>query len=242
MVLLLKQWKSRSPPGFEASAACKNPSQFRKTSHLTAGWSSPVARQAHNLKVTGSNPVPATKHTEQTPCRVSGRGLFCVPGHAETARSTRQTPPRKPSRGVRVCGLGETGPMHGLRPPLRGHAPMRPRRLGPSRVNQWANYCPGRVRTASAPSDATRKWVTSQSSSAGCRRGCTNSRKFAGRRHRVGDLRRRMRGGLAMLLGEAGALNPHPPLTCGGLPGWRSLLVPKSTCRFQIACLAEALT
>ena len=25
-----------------------------------AGWSSPVARQAHNLKVTGSNPVPAT--------------------------------------------------------------------------------------------------------------------------------------------------------------------------------------
>ncbi|MDG2531256.1 hypothetical protein, partial [Caulobacter endophyticus] len=24
-------------------------------------WSSPVARQAHNLKVTGSNPVPAPK-------------------------------------------------------------------------------------------------------------------------------------------------------------------------------------
>ena len=28
----------------------------------SAGWSSPVARQAHNLKVTGSNPVPASKH------------------------------------------------------------------------------------------------------------------------------------------------------------------------------------
>lgn len=27
-----------------------------------AGWSSPVARQAHNLKVTGSNPVPATRY------------------------------------------------------------------------------------------------------------------------------------------------------------------------------------
>jgi hypothetical protein len=26
-----------------------------------AGWSSPVARQAHNLKVEGSNPSPATK-------------------------------------------------------------------------------------------------------------------------------------------------------------------------------------
>src|SRR5580704_1552812 len=27
---------------------------------LFAGWSSPVARQAHNLKVVGSNPTPAT--------------------------------------------------------------------------------------------------------------------------------------------------------------------------------------
>ena len=28
-----------------------------------AGWSSPVARQAHNLKVGGSNPLPATNIT-----------------------------------------------------------------------------------------------------------------------------------------------------------------------------------
>ena len=27
---------------------------------IDAGWSSPVARQAHNLKVAGSNPAPAT--------------------------------------------------------------------------------------------------------------------------------------------------------------------------------------
>eukprot|EP00553_Chaetoceros_curvisetus_P014974 CAMPEP_0204650402 /NCGR_PEP_ID=MMETSP0718-20130828/11494_1 /ASSEMBLY_ACC=CAM_ASM_000674 /TAXON_ID=230516 /ORGANISM="Chaetoceros curvisetus" /LENGTH=58 /DNA_ID=CAMNT_0051673809 /DNA_START=141 /DNA_END=317 /DNA_ORIENTATION=+ len=27
--------------------------------HSDAGWSSPVARQAHNLKVVGSNPTPA---------------------------------------------------------------------------------------------------------------------------------------------------------------------------------------
>ncbi len=27
-----------------------------------AGWSSPVARQAHNLKVVGSNPTPATSN------------------------------------------------------------------------------------------------------------------------------------------------------------------------------------
>jgi hypothetical protein len=37
-----------------------------------AGWSSPVARQAHNLKVVGSNPTPATKQTTR-PCA----GFFC---------------------------------------------------------------------------------------------------------------------------------------------------------------------
>lgn len=30
-----------------------------------AGWSSPVARQAHNLKVVGSNPTPATKKKQK---------------------------------------------------------------------------------------------------------------------------------------------------------------------------------
>src|SRR5438445_8771 len=38
-----------------------------------AGWSSPVARQAHNLKVTGSNPVPAT--INKSPASLAG--LFC---------------------------------------------------------------------------------------------------------------------------------------------------------------------
>ena len=32
---------------------------------IGAGWSSPVARQAHNLKVVGSNPTPATTTIEQ---------------------------------------------------------------------------------------------------------------------------------------------------------------------------------
>ena len=32
-----------------------------KQNAFIAGWSSPVARQAHNLKVVGSNPAPATK-------------------------------------------------------------------------------------------------------------------------------------------------------------------------------------
>ena len=40
-------------------------SQFKDVT-LGAGWSSPVARQAHNLKVVGSNPTPATKKTLPT--------------------------------------------------------------------------------------------------------------------------------------------------------------------------------
>jgi hypothetical protein len=39
-----------------------------------AGWSSPVARQAHNLKVTGSNPVPATNR--ENPCARTASGVF----------------------------------------------------------------------------------------------------------------------------------------------------------------------
>jgi hypothetical protein len=34
---------------------------FEGVQWFIAGWSSPVARQAHNLKVIGSNPIPATK-------------------------------------------------------------------------------------------------------------------------------------------------------------------------------------
>ncbi len=111
MVLHLKVWESRSPPGLQNTAKNKSflftflcpvrssqyaqPVQAKEkrekiaTSKLTrdgaarpprrqsrqnkqplpgespvleidAGWSSPVARQAHNLKVAGSNPAPAT--------------------------------------------------------------------------------------------------------------------------------------------------------------------------------------
>src|ERR1041385_8149034 len=110
MVLRLKAWKSRSPPGPASPPQPPARTQQRsgtRITHITrggaarspgsgpgrqaitaarpgearraaverhpgrasdpgptdtnnAGWSSPVARQAHNLKVTGSNPVPAT--------------------------------------------------------------------------------------------------------------------------------------------------------------------------------------
>src|SRR5690606_19287205 len=81
MVLTLKRWKSRTPPGIAAGVRRgKKPIHWstglsRKGSpfgvsnerHGAAGWSSPVARQAHNLKVVGSNPTPATTITPSGP-------------------------------------------------------------------------------------------------------------------------------------------------------------------------------
>ena len=51
MVLRLKAWESRSLPGLP---------RWLFMTGFDAGWSSLVARQAHNLKVGGSNPSPAT--------------------------------------------------------------------------------------------------------------------------------------------------------------------------------------
>src|SRR5690606_19198815 len=73
MVLCLKTRESRSLPGLLNACLSsrhnnnqrppnRGPKLFLKHAvRHDAGWSSPVARQAHNLKVTGSNPVPATK-------------------------------------------------------------------------------------------------------------------------------------------------------------------------------------
>lgn len=58
MVLRLKTWESSSPPNLTRNTQKISLNDQQKTN---AGWSSQVARQAHNLKVTGSNPVPATK-------------------------------------------------------------------------------------------------------------------------------------------------------------------------------------
>ena len=76
MVLRLKARESRSLPGLanpkpdplnhdpqtsQTNQGQKAQNQYTPTN---AGWSSLVARQAHNLKVAGSNPAPATKVTE----------------------------------------------------------------------------------------------------------------------------------------------------------------------------------
>ena len=54
--------KRTTTPPHEAHPSADDLSGSPGISFGGAGWSSPVARQAHNLKVTGSNPVPATNH------------------------------------------------------------------------------------------------------------------------------------------------------------------------------------
>ena len=87
------------------SATAPEPARHRRTAkpdqphNLGAGWSSPVARQAHNLKVTGSNPVPATKLTDPEPGPLTRTGFL------------RSGPPRGTGlfrgREGRCCGAGE---------------------------------------------------------------------------------------------------------------------------------------
>jgi hypothetical protein len=55
----------QQPTGVSASQQ-KPPVADARIRITVAGWSSPVARQAHNLKVTGSNPVPATNLSSST--------------------------------------------------------------------------------------------------------------------------------------------------------------------------------
>jgi hypothetical protein len=61
-----------------------NPSNQSPNHNTNAGWSSPVARQAHNLKVIGSNPIPATILTCSAHAPLSA-GLFAY-GHRRPGR------------------------------------------------------------------------------------------------------------------------------------------------------------
>ncbi len=50
-----------------------------------AGWSSPVARQAHNLKAAGSNPAPATNTTTHNPDHQAPRPKATGPKRVQRA-------------------------------------------------------------------------------------------------------------------------------------------------------------
>jgi antitoxin VapB len=75
---------------------------------LAAGWSSPVARQAHNLKVTGSNPVPAPITTAPLSNVSEGVFLFVLSSAASHLGSAdiRSYPARRVrASSCAACGL-----------------------------------------------------------------------------------------------------------------------------------------
>ena len=105
MVLRLKAWESKSLPNLIRSTGYLSidaPHIYSLRCSFGAGWSSPVARQAHNLKVVGSNPTPATK-INITYQYVNGhrRAAFCFGEmRGATAHSTGQLPAhRTPAAG-----------------------------------------------------------------------------------------------------------------------------------------------
>src|SRR6478736_1561853 len=64
-----------------AEATKGSQQSFCQRQKIGAGWSSPVARQAHNLKAAGSNPAPATRSSRQNNQKPRSRkptGLFDV--------------------------------------------------------------------------------------------------------------------------------------------------------------------
>jgi hypothetical protein len=58
---------------------------------LVAGWSSRVARQAHNLKVAGSNPAPAPNFKNPLSQRLKGFFLVGI-GHFGTRQLSKYCP------------------------------------------------------------------------------------------------------------------------------------------------------
>jgi hypothetical protein len=85
MVLCLKARESRSPPGLPI-----HPRFLPRIPVTAAGWSSPVARQAHNLKAAGSNPAPATNfmHLSRIDKQATSRSSQFL---GRVVRSTRAT-------------------------------------------------------------------------------------------------------------------------------------------------------
>ena len=78
---------------------------------VDAGWSSPVARQAHNLKVVGSNPTPATTLMElsitEGPPLCGGLFEFWANRKAEQGRSQFNSPSRRGVERPRHLGRSD---------------------------------------------------------------------------------------------------------------------------------------
>ena len=72
------RWRTRGT----ADPIWVRPHSSRKVLFTDAGWSSSVARWAHNPEVAGSNPAPATNPIQPLTCRNAGQGLFRFFGRA----------------------------------------------------------------------------------------------------------------------------------------------------------------
>ena len=109
MVLCLKARESRSPPGLPSALVLHSLSrQYARPPALrgrpVAGWSSPVARQAHNLKVAGSNPAPATTSRREyayQPARQHARRAVSYVARRQRAVLPARTPARPGNRHSR---------------------------------------------------------------------------------------------------------------------------------------------
>jgi hypothetical protein len=81
--LMVRPLQDTNPNGFVSGSKSKPLRGLLKRDktlgfYAGAGWSSPVARQAHNLKAAGSNPAPATTDT----CKFSHSGYFLTSSSA----------------------------------------------------------------------------------------------------------------------------------------------------------------
>jgi hypothetical protein len=82
------------------------PVRFSKAKQrFNAGWSSPVARQAHNLKVIGSNPIPATTDTD-TPVAEAAGVLVCASFSVRRSSPAQDCAQIAMEGGVDLAALG----------------------------------------------------------------------------------------------------------------------------------------
>ena len=106
----LQTASSFTQSGKHAGRGCRPYSVFRPLYSDTAGWSSPVARQAHNLKAAGSNPAPATKF--KPPSNPLGGFLFALsPSRSSSAIAKLPTPSVKPALSPRWRSAQSSRPL-----------------------------------------------------------------------------------------------------------------------------------
>ena len=120
------QWYCASRPGrvgrrqaSQAEHITARPTSHILSSHITtpprhislgvdAGWSSPVARQAHNLKAAGSNPAPATRDIEASAPQRPGAFVIlrAVPSECRSTKPAAcMTPAEAPRTPISIAPL-----------------------------------------------------------------------------------------------------------------------------------------